>query len=395
MSGGIPSPIGQIHLYNLLKVIGRMHDVTLLCFRDDCSPFDAPSSEIILTEPCIPIPLVRRNALRKALGALMTWKPAASVTYRSEEMARAIVRACAQREFDVVIIEQLALGQYAPLVRHLPHIFFPVDAVSRLKAQRYQVAKHPMERLLRFLDFRVTKTYERSMYRQFDGVVFVSGDDIRYTVGANLVDAAKVYELPNGVDLTYFHPHARDGQQHERSIAFIGNMRNYSNEHAVRWFHDRVWPALRREIPDLRWRIVGNDPSVRLRKDLSRDSRIVVTGYLEDFRPSIWDATMVVSPLQLGTGMKNRVLQAMAMGKAIVASPLSVEGIGVAHRRHLMVAADAGQFIRHTRALLGDDRERCRLSKEARQFVEHHHSLDAAASRFLHIIEQVRRSVSV
>ncbi|MBI4434415.1 glycosyltransferase [Candidatus Uhrbacteria bacterium] len=393
VSAGVPSPIGQIHLYNLLKVIGSNHDITLICFLDENSPFAAPPPEIVLTGGCTMVPFVRKNSLRKALRAITTWKPVALETYRSEDMARAITHTCSEHRFDVAIIEQLALGQYAPLVRHLPHVLFPVDAVSRLKAQRYQSTKNPLERLLRFLDYRATKAYERAVYRQFDGVMFVSRDDIRYTVDAGISDTATVYELPNGVDLTYFHPNAHNGQD-ERSIAFIGNMRNDINEHAVRWFYDHAWPTLHREVPDLRWYIVGNDPSARLRRYLERDPNIILTGYLEDFRPTIWNATLVISPLQMGAGIKNRVLQAMAMGKAIVASPLSVDGISAEHRKHLLVATNAGEFVRYTRLLIEDGRERLRLSREARRFVEDHHSLEGAASKLLHIVERVRRNVS-
>jgi glycosyltransferase involved in cell wall biosynthesis len=164
-------------------------------------------------------------------------------------------------------------------------------------------------------------------------------------------------------------------------------MRNFINEHAVLWFHRHVWPRLKAKTPGLRICIAGNAPSPRI-LDLSRNERdITVPGYVDDFRPLVGAASVFVSPLQIGTGIKNRVLQAMAMEKAIVASPLSVEGISIEHGKEVLVAADATEFTRAILLLLGDPPLREALGRRARSLVEQHHSPTGTCTRFLKIVE--------
>lgn len=390
VSGGIPSPIGQIHLFNLLQGIGTAHDVRVLCFDDPNHPRVTQRRDVRRGGDVTTTPLVRRHVARKVLTSTFRGTPVAVETYRSRRLADAISQTCREEQFDVAVIEQLALAQYFPLVRHIPNILFPVDAVSRLKSQRHRAAVNPFVRVARALDCRMTKQYERYVYHQFDGVMFVSGEDARYAVDAGQIDASRVHVLPNGVDLEYFHPDLpRAGG--DPSLAFLGNMKNAINEHAVLWFLTHVWPTLRHRIPNLRFSVVGSDPSERLRRCVQLDERITLTGYQEDIRPPIWEATLFVSPLQMGAGIKNRMLQAMAMGKAIVASPLSVEGMDVREGEHLVIARDADAFVRAIRFLLDDASARVCLSREARRFVERHHSLEGAASRFLDIMTRISR----
>lgn len=390
VSGGVPSPIGQIHLFNLLRSVGKSHDVRVICFRDPNNPSTTQSQDLRSGEDLIAVPLIHRHVIRRALGSVLRRTPIAVETYRSRCLADAISLMCQKEQFDVVVIEQLALGQYFPIVRHIPNLLFPVDAVSRLKAQRCRAAINPFMRIALALDCQMIRRYERYIYHRFDGVIFVSSEDARYAVDIDQIEASRVHVLPNGVDIAYFRPD-HFCAENNLSLVFLGNMKNDINEHAVLWFLTHVWPTLQRLIPDLQFFIVGSGPSDRLRQCARRDSHIVLTGYQDDIRPYIWKATVFISPLQMGTGIKNRVLQAMAMGKAIVASPLSVDGMGVKDGQHLMVASDANMFIQKIYFLLGHVQKRTRLSREARQFVECHHSLEGAASKFLDIVTQILR----
>jgi glycosyltransferase involved in cell wall biosynthesis len=394
VSAGIPSSIGQIHLFNLLRGLGGAHDVRVICFDDPGHPRVIQRQDVPWHRNTITVPLVQKHIIRKALTSAFRGTPIAVETYRSRDLADAVLHACRRESFDVVVVEQLALGQYFPLVRHTSSILFPVDAVSRLKGQRCQAVANPLARAVHELDHRMTEQYERRVYRQFDGIMFVSGADARYVVDAGQVDASRVHVLPNGVDLEYFHPGAPHAEGECPSLVFLGNMQNHINEHAVLWFSQHVWPTLRRTVPDLRFSIIGSNPSDQLRQSVAGDPRVVVVGYQEDVRPHTWNATLFVSPLQMGTGIKNRMLQAMAMGKAIVASPLSVEGMDVRNGEHLRVARDADAFVREIHFLLDRPDERMRLSCAARRYVELHHSLEGAASKFLDIILRVRNTSS-
>jgi glycosyltransferase involved in cell wall biosynthesis len=381
ITAGFPSPIGQIHVYNLLKVLCRSHYVSVVCFDI------GPSGERVWEEPIrisgevVRVPLPRR---------LLILRPVAIWTFKCEQMSEAIKTVCRRREYDIAIFEQLALSQYYAATKDIRRVFFPVDAVSRLKAQRIFLSRNPFARLAYSVDYVMTKRYEREVYAKCEGVIFVSGVDSGYTIGQKLADAEKVYVLPNGLDIEYFHPRG-DSSPEEAALVFVGNMTNFTNEHAVLWFYRHVWPGVKARIKDVKLYVVGNGPSSRIKHLTRGDSDIIVTGYVKDFRPYVWGASIFVSPLQIGTGIKNRMLQAMAMGKAIVASPLSVEGIDLEAGRHCVVAEGAEEFREEIVSLLRNEELRMEMGKRVRAFIEERHSLQEAGDRFMNIVRAVTK----
>jgi glycosyltransferase involved in cell wall biosynthesis len=291
----------------------------------------------------------------------------------------------------VIIFEQLVTAQYGRLTNGAPKILFPVDAVSRLKWQRYRAALNPFRKAAFWADYLMCKRYETRIYAEFDGVMLVSDADANYILENRQLNKSSVFLLPLAVDADYFAPRERNSES-GLSVVFAGNMFNYINEDAILWFFRDVWGGLKKQLPKLKLYVVGNDPSDRVRALAAKDSNVVVTGFLEDIRPPIWNATVFVSPLRMGTGVKNRILQAMAMGKAIIASPLTIEGIDVTDGVQVLVAESAGEWLERCLHLLRNGGERERLGREARKYVEENHSLHAKTSRFLKIVKQITLS---
>jgi glycosyltransferase involved in cell wall biosynthesis len=391
ITGGVPSPIGQNHILDLLNMLSGKHESTVVSCDLGESYLADSDIELRSLAHVSCVPLLRRSKLGRVIRSLFTLTPVAVQGFYNAAMQNAIVAALKQTDYDLVVFEQLVMGQYAGLAGDRPKVFFPVDAVSRFKWQRSRNATNPLRKIAFALDHWMTKRYEKRIYRQFDGALFVSEVDATYVLSNRQVDASKVFLFPLAVDTDYFVP-SESRSQNRPSLVFLGNMFNDINEDAILWFHRAVWGRLKQQVPHLQLYVVGNEPSNQVRALAKKDPNVIVTGFLEDIRPPIWDATVFVSPLRMGTGIKNRILQAMAMGKPIVASPAAVEGIDVTDGVHVLVAQNPDDWFKQLFFLLGDLRERERLGRQAREYVEKKYSLEAKTSRFLDIVERVTRS---
>jgi glycosyltransferase involved in cell wall biosynthesis len=396
VTGGVPSLIGQNHILDLLNALTGEYESTVVCF-DLGEPHLAHSDgELSRNARVIRVPFARKSRLTRVVRSFITRDPVAVQGFRSVAMQDAITRAMAETKYDLVIFEQLVMGQYAELASGTAALLFPVDAVSRFKRQRSRNASSAVRKIAFAVDRWMTRAYEKTLYPHFDGVLFVSNADAEYTIRNHQADWSRVFVLPLAVDTEYFHPRTTCGPA-APSLVFLGNMFNAISEDAVQWFYRAVWHQLKRTVPELKLYIAGNQPSDRVQALAKQDPNIIVTGFLEDVRPPIWDATVFISPLRMGTGVKNRFLQAMAMGKAIVASPLTIEGTGVTPGVEAMVAESAEDWVTQCAQLLQQPSERKLLGQKAREYIEKNHTPVAKAARFLAIARQVigqRRRVS-
>lgn len=391
ITGGVPSLIAQAHVLDLIRTLSQSHEMTVICFDLGTSLETDAKDELskIATLKCVRLP--RRSLVARGMRSLFSFTPVAVQGYSSDVMRNAISDAMCNAEYDLVMFEQLVTGQYGHLANGTTKILFPVDAVSRLKWQRFRTEPNPIRKFAFLLDYRMTRRYEKRLYGEFDGVLFVSEADVDYVTANRQADASKVFVLPLAVDTGYFNPR-ESRKPNEPSLVFLGNMFNYINEDAILWFHAVVWRRLREAVSGLKLYIVGNQPSDKVNALASNDPGVIVTGFLDDVRPPIWDATVFISPLRMGAGVKNRILQSMAMGKAIIASPATVDGVGVTDGVQVLVAQNDGEWFSKCLSLLHDVRERERLGREARQYVEQRYSLAAKTAAFMEIARRVRRT---
>jgi glycosyltransferase involved in cell wall biosynthesis len=220
-----------------------------------------------------------------------------------------------------------------------------------------------------FIQWHRLRRYERRACETADRVVVVSDRDAEAV--RQLVPGLVPAVVPNGVDVEYctgpFSLLPDDSGPGDRDLVFVGKMDFRPNVDAVLWFVRSVLPVIRQQIPEVRFWIVGKDPHPRL-APLTSDPSVVLTGWVRDVRPYIAGAAVYVIPLRIGGGTRLKVLEAMAVGKAIVSTGLGCEGFDLEHDRHLVVADTPEQFAAATLALLEDPERRKRLGKTARHF---------------------------
>ena len=154
-----------------------------------------------------------------------------------------------------------------------------------------------------------------------------------------------------------------------------------------RYFLDEIWPRILDKEPEARWIVVGDEPDRRVVEAASHDSRIQVLGFVEDLRTVVASGAVFVCPFREGGGSRLKVLDALAMRKAIVSTPIGVEGIPVRDRRHFLLAATPEEFVRRVIELFHDPALRVRLGEEGRALVERKFSWERIGETHWHLYQ--------
>ena len=239
--------------------------------------------------------------------------------------------------------------------------------------------------VVNWVQFQIAQRFESFMFTPFTDTVVVSERDSQELVRIN--PALKVTVIPNGVDTYEFRPRP---VQRIPALLFVGNYEYAPNVDAALRLATEIFPAVQARIPQAHLWLVGHAPPPEL-TTLASDT-IRVTGRVPDVRPYLARASAFVSPLRLGAGIKNKILEALAMGCPVVATPLSLDGIAVRDGQEA-IAADGKAMIDAIVRLLEDSDLRTTLSSNGRKLIESRYSWDHVAEQYEHLYK--KRSLSV
>jgi glycosyltransferase involved in cell wall biosynthesis len=301
------------------------------------------------------------------------------IAHRSRAFGRRVAEATSAARFDVVHVDTIGLSPFVDLDRPpAATVLTHHNIESMLMARRSQV--EPGRAAKAFLAREAAKlaAAERDIPPRFDLNIVMSENDRRAL--AALAAAARSAVVPNGVDTEYFRPAP---ERETPALIYGGGMNMFANRDAVMHFLSEVWPAIRAARPDVKFFAVGQDPPRELLALAERDPQVVVTGYVRDIREYISQAAVYVVPLRVGGGTRLKVLDALAMGKAMVSTSLGCEGIGVTPGRDLIVADTPQAFAEATLALLADPQRRLALGRAARELVEREYAWPVVGRQLL------------
>jgi len=246
---------------------------------------------------------------------------------------------------------------------------------------------NPAKAAYAYLQYYKTKGYERSIPATSDLTLTITREDRERLRGGSNDAAARIDVLPAGVDPSEFD--LLDHDPTSTVVTFFGSMDYHPNEDAVRWFAREVLPAIREQRPDVTFEVVGKDPSRAVRNLGDRDG-VTVTGFVEDLDEHVAKAGIVVLPIRVGTGIRMKALHAMAMGKPLVATPLSVQGIDVRDGQHVSLAEEEpAVFASAVLELLADGDRQMQYRSSARTLVERDHDWPTIAGQLEQFYETV------
>jgi len=371
-----PNKGDKIRSYHLLKHLAKHYRVHLATFVDDPDDWQyVPHVEAL----CASSHFARMQPLlarAKSLFALLKNRSLSLEYYRDAAMARWVRGTVAAHGIERVLVFSSAMAQYADPYRGARRVVDFCDVDSDKWRQYADKKSFPMNLLYRYEATRLLD-YERQVARDYDASLFVSAPEAELFRQLAPESTAKIGHFNNGVDTDYFSPDQADASPYaagERALVFTGAMDYWPNVDAVQWFCDSVFPALRERSPDLRFYIVGSRPSPAVQA-LGQRAGVTVTGTVPDVRPYIAHAAVAVAPLRIARGIQNKVLEAMAMARAVVVSPQALEGIDAEPGTELVLAEDAPAFIDAVNALLASqDGAREAIGQAARAKVQRRYS---------------------
>jgi sugar transferase (PEP-CTERM/EpsH1 system associated) len=352
-----PNKGDKVRSFHLLRFLAERYSVHLGTFVDDkadiphverVNAFCASAHFASLT------PLLARL---RSMGGLLSGEPLTIPYYRDRALLRWVADTIKQRAIDRVLVFSSCMAQFLPAQRARCEVVDFVDVDSEKWRQYSSVRKWPL-RTVYAREARLLLNWERSVAARATYSVFVSAGEVELFAARAPHLQDRVISVSNGVDTAFFAPEHSFRSPYEkdvRAIVFSGAMDYWPNVDAACWFRREVLPAIVSAVPDVRFYIVGMNPAPAVRA-LAKEGRVVVTGRVADVRPYLAHAAIVVAPLRVARGVQNKVLEAMAMGRPVIASVASAASLSAIPGTDLETADSAESFANKTIALLGSPR---------------------------------------
>lgn len=377
-----PNKGDKIRSFHFLRHFSRRHRVFLGTFVDDPKDWEHAQAVQKYTEDACIQPLARRLLPFKGLIGLVRGQPLTQACYADRKLAtwcRGLVEA---GRIDAVFVFSSAMAQFVDPTWPLPKIVDFVDVDSD-KWRQYAGRKPRFSRWIYRREGTKLLEYDRQVAQAFDLSLFVSSAEAKLFKALAPEAVAKVDFVENGVDTDYFQsPRAFPSPYYpgEQVFVFTGAMDYWANVDAVRWFADQVFPKVLQHHVEARFYIVGAHPS-KVVKALGRREGVVVTGAVPDIRPYLAHARLTVAPLRIARGVQNKILEALAMGKAVLATPGAVDGLEVSSELDLAVTGDPRIMADLAIQALHERDFLPRHSARNRKFVEMRYSWDRQLER--------------
>ena len=359
----LPYPLahgGAVRIYNLMRRAAAARDLVLIAFTEQLR---TPPAELL--EICAEIVLVERAGTH-ALPS--TPRPDVVEEFDSPAFHAALRQTVRKWRPSIAQLEFTQMAQYAAECRPAKTILVEHDITFDLWEQmaRTRADWETHRQLARWRD------YEPRAWTQVDRVAVMSEQD------AARIHGAPAVVLPNGVDLDRFRPAAQEPEPGR--LLFIGSFAHRPNVMAVEFFLREVWPLLEASAPVLHIIAGARHQSFPVDADLA-GPRIELEGFVADVRPAYARAAVVIAPLVASAGTNIKILEAMAMGKAIVSTPAGINGLDLRPGQDVVVTPDAARMASAILQLLHDPGLRRELERQARHTAEHDYGWDAVARR--------------
>lgn len=389
LSPTVPYPLidgGRIRVYNLLKQIANNNDVSLLVL--ETQPEDAKNIEHIqqlgvdvhLVEKATTLPRITPITF---LSSIVKKQPITVTRYNVLSYRQKFKELLKNEAFDIVHYEMLHTAQFY-IETNLPSVLSLQNVDSAIWSRLQQETSNPFYKFAYWTQNLAFQRYERMLSPKFDVVTCTS--DIDAAIFHQYCSESDVKIIPNGVDVTHYSPDFTS--QSLSHLIYIGSMDWYPNEDAVTFFAEEVLPLIQKSVPDVQFSIVGGNPSERVQRLENREG-IVVTGRVPEIKPYFAEATVFVVPLRIGSGTRLKILEALAMGKAVVSTTVGAEGLALQNREEIIIADKPTVFAEEVIRLLTIPSLRKNIGENGRRRVEQNYDWRNIGEKLVSVYESV------
>ncbi len=398
----LPSPTRQgaaIRNWNLMTQLAQTYELDLLTFSEpgESGPNPGKSGQAeVPWQRLARVTTPRRSRARRLRALITSRQPDMADRLWSPALLRQLAELLSSERYDIIQAEGIELARYLLLIaRYRLPDYNPLLVFDEHNAEwvlQHRAATTDLRRPRRLLA-GFYSAIQRGRLRRFEARAMQTAD---LTLCVSAADAAALQPLaprrplivaPNGVDLHYYSTGGIPRERPRFDLIFSGTLDYRPNIDAVHWLVGEIWPILkrtqdpRRERP-LRLALLGRNPPQEITR-LVQHPGVTVTGSVADDRPYFAGATVYVLPMRYGGGSRLKLLNALAMGCAVVSTAAGADGVDVRHEEHLLIADGPEEFAAAVGRLLADPELRARLGAAGRAFMRDHYDWSGIAERIV------------
>ncbi|MBR3709517.1 MAG: glycosyltransferase [Bacteroidales bacterium] len=359
----IPYPLekgDKLRAFNQIKQLAKHNDI-ILCALNDNPKVDEQQAFQALQPYCQSINFIKITKLQILLGlirAFLTGLPMQCGYFYNKKAARKIDQLIIKHKPEMLYGQLLRVAEY---IRHkgLPKALDYQDVFSYGMKRRRDIAGS-LSRPVYNMEYKRLCRYEAAIFDDFNVKTIISEPD------RDLIPHPKKNEIliiPNGVDHDFFKPQQ---QEKKYDIVFTGNMSYAPNVNAVDYLANEILPRVWKRLPEAKMYIAGASPDPKVKKAAS--DRIVISGWLDDIRDAYAQSRVFIAPMRIGTGLQNKLLEAMSMGLPAITSPLANASLGAKPDEEILVGSNAEEMAQHIITLLTDKEKADRLAQAGFDF---------------------------
>jgi polysaccharide biosynthesis protein PslH len=383
--------------YNLLRQIAGRHEVHLVSLNQGKNfPTRAAFEEAteFLNGICkgvevfpIPSEVAKWRWATMTMASYVRSSPYDVNWLMNRDMANFLERLSKTETFDLVHVDTIGLYPYVAPFSGTPIVLTHNNIESHMMRRRFENETNGLYKIYFLRESSKIRRYEMDVCSKCALNLVVSELD-----GSRLKESAgnvRIAVIPNGVDIEYFQPRKQIGRGRE-GLIFAGALDWYPNREAVRFFLKEIWPKLREEKPERPVTFVGRNPSREL-LEAAKNPMIRVPGFVDDVRPYLDGAGIYICPIRDGGGTRLKILDALAMGKPLVATGMAVEGLDLVEEVHYLKAETAVEFLSQINRLECDSDLCQAVATAGQRFVKEHYSWDVIGEKIAHAYQEAVR----
>lgn len=359
----IPFPLekgDKLRAFNQIKQLAK-HNEIVLCALNDNSQVSEQDAFRALQPYCQSINFIKISKPQIALGlvrAFFKGLPMQCGYFYNRKAAKKINALIDKHKPDMLFGQLLRVAEYIRK-KDIPKCIDYQDVFSYGMKRRADIASL-LTRPIYNMEYRRLCRYEAAIFDDFDVKTIISEPD------RELIPHPKKNEIliiPNGVDHEYFKPQEREKKY---DLVFTGNMSYAPNVNAVEYLANEILPIVWKTLPEVKIYIAGATPDPKIKKAASE--RIIVSGWLDDIREAYAQSRVFIAPMRIGTGLQNKLLEAMSMGLPAITTPLANGSLGAENGKEILVGSNAEELAQHIITLLTDNDKAKQIAKAGFDF---------------------------
>ena len=380
----IPYPLekgDKLRAFNQIKQLAKHNEIVLCALNDD--PKVSEQDAFHALQPyCQSINFIRIKKLQILWGLIRAFfkgLPLQCGYFYNRKAARKIDALIAKHKPDMLYGQLLRVAEYIRY-KNLPKAIDYQDIFSYGMKRRADIASC-VTRPIYNMEYHRLKRYEAALFDNFDVKSIISEPD-RDLFPHERRD--EILIIPNGVDHDYFKPQEREKQY---DLVFTGNMSYPPNVNAVEYLANEILPIVWKTMPEVKLYIAGATPDPKVKKAASE--RIIVSGWLDDIRDAYAQSRVFIAPMRIGTGLQNKLLEAMSMRLPSITSPLANASLGAKPNEEILVGSNAEEMAQHIITLLTDKEKAERLAQAGFDFTNRVYDWGKATAILEHEMQKV------